>query len=617
MNRLIKIIVIILLVSIGLSQESTPTKINNVNLIGVESFAEKQIRDVLRIRDANFFSKMEYDRRLIKLDAINIKTFYVSQGFLGVDIKDSVAILNDLVDVYFIISEGKQYFIRSLTITENESLSNDTILNILGLKRFEAFNPVRTNANYHLLEDQYRKIGKLFAAINISDAIEDSVDINILINEGPDVYINNTFFTGLGIIDTVIVQRELLFKKGDKYYQSNIDNSQRQLLQTGIFSVANITPVRLTNSDSLVNLIVELRQFKQREWLSEGGYYPIEYYEGTEPIPGAGVLVEWRDRSLLHSGTSLSLKLSGQTLISNGAFNPKLRFDVSLSNPWLYKLKIPTRVQIYLEYFKDYISLDAQYVTRYGIELINTYFLDQIKRRSYIETRLYLDRFSRKDYLLPENELFLNSVGGTNDSRKIKIEKHSFEINFRLDKSDDVLYPTKGFVYLGQLNRTGGILGGDRDFIKIDFDIRAYKPILKDVIFAGRIKYGMIVGWDADYNDYYLYDKFYLGGSTSLRGWDILRYKTDSKNRPAGDIIRILNNWEIRFPLFWILGGQLFVDGGHIYDSYDNISLNKLSWNSGFGISLATLLGPVRLDFANPLEEDTGWRVQLGVQYIF
>ena len=616
MNKFIKILFIAIFVCVALSQENIQRKINDVNLIGVENFDENQIRNVLRIHEAGFLSKMDFDRRLVKLDAINIKTFYVSKGYLGVTVKDSISIINNLVDIHFLINEGKRYYIRSLAITGNESLNDKTISRILGLKQNRAFNPVRTNANYNILEDRYREIGKLFANINISDTIKDSVDINILIIEGPDVYINNTFFTGLGIVDSAIVQRELLFKKGDKYNQSNINNSQRQLLQTGIFSVANITPVKLTKSDSLVNLLIELRQFKPYEWLSEGGYYPIEYYEGTEPIPGAGVLVEWRNRNLIRSGTSLSLKLSGQSLISNSTLNPKIRFDISLANPWLLKFKIPTKTQIYLESFKDYISFGEPYVTRYGIELINTYFIDKIERRSYIETRLYLDRFSRKDYLNTENDALLNLIDDSGNSRNIKIEKHSFEINFRLDKSDNVLYPSEGLIYLGQLNRTGGILGGNRDFIKLDLGIRAYKPIYKNIILASRIKYGMIIGWNADYHDY-LYDKFYLGGSNSLRGWDMLRYRTDGNNVPVGDIIRIMNNWELRFPLFWILGGEIFIDCWHIYSSYDDISLNKLSWDSGFGITLATPLGPVRLDMAHPLEKNTNWRIHLGVQYIF
>ena len=112
MIKLFKILLTTVFVSIGLSQEGTPRTINSVNIIGVETFNVKQIRDVLRIHEATFISKMDYDRRLIKLDDINIKTFYVSKGFLGVNVKDSVAISNNLVDVYFIISEGKRYYIR-------------------------------------------------------------------------------------------------------------------------------------------------------------------------------------------------------------------------------------------------------------------------------------------------------------------------------------------------------------------------------------------------------------------------------------------------------------------------------------------------------------------------
>ena len=179
-----------------------------------------------------------------------------------------------------------------------------------------------------------------------------------------------------------------------------------------------------------------------------------------------------------------------------------------------------------------------------------------------------------------------------------------------------MLYPTTGFVYLGQLNRTGGILGGNRDFVKSDIGIRAYRSLFNDVVLASQIKFGMIFGWNSDYHDY-LYDKFYLGGSNSLRGWDMLRYRIDDNDFPSGEVIRLMNNWEIRFPLFWLLGGGIFLDGGNIYSSYENISLNELSWDGGFGITQSTPLGPVRLDAARPINLDLGWKFHLGVQYIF
>ena len=609
------IIMLIILFGINYSFCKDKIKIDQVNLIGVNSVEEKEIRNVLRIHEGKLFSKMEYDRRLVKLDAINIKTFYVSKGFLGANVKDSVIVSEEFADIFYIIEEGEKYFVKSISIVGNEVIKSDTVKSILNLGEQKPYNPVKTNANFHLLEDRYRQRGKLFAKINISDDIDDSVSVLINIAEGPDVYVNNTFITGLGLTDTTIARREMLLGKGDIYNQKQINNSQRQLIQSGLFSVANISPVKFAKSDSIINLLVELRKFKQFEWISEGGYYPIEFYEGTEPEPGAGVLVEWRNRSLFNSATSFSTKLSGQTLISNNSINPKLRFDISVENPWLYKFKIPSKAQIYIESFKDYISVGAPYVTRYGLELINTFFIDKVERRSFIESRLHLDRFSRKDYLYLENNELLDTYSSSG-TRSIKVEKHSFQINFRYDKSDNPLYPSKGVVYLGQLNRTGGILGGNQDFIKVDFGIRAYQPIYKKIVLAGRIKYGTIFGWNDEISDY-LYDKFYLGGANSLRGWDILRLKTDANDREQGDVIRLLNNWEIRFPLFWLIGGEAFVDGGQLYNNTDEVSLKNLSWNAGFGVTLTTPLGPVRLDAAKPISEDLGWKINLGVQYIF
>lgn len=611
MNKIIKILFVLLLGFAGSVQSAFKQKIDNIILQGVRNLEEKQVFEVLRIHKAKFLSKMNFDRRLIKLDAINIKTLYVSKGYLGVSVKDSVDYKTDFVDVYFIVDEGKRYYVNKIAIIGNNIIDNEEILKILGLKSGRAYNPVKTKNRENKLEEIYKERGKLFSDIKITDSIEDSVEILIDIKEGSDVYINNIAYTGIGLIDSNIVKREMRIKKGDLYVQSSINQSQRQLLQTGIFSVANITPIRIENSVSLVNLLVELRLFRQFEWISEGGYYPIEYYEGADAEPGAGVLVEWKNRSLFNSATSLSTKLSGQTLITEQSFNPKIRFDVTIANPWLYKIKIPTKTQVYLESFKDYISVGSPYVTRYGIELVNTYYLDQMERRSYIETRLYLDRFSRKDYLdvgtLTDN---------TTEDQTIKVDKHTFEINFRLDKSDNVLYPTQGVVYSAQLAGTGGILGGNRDFIKLDLGLKGYERVLGDIIFAAQLKYGMITGWNEFYHDY-LYDKFYLGGSNSLRGWDMLRYKVDGYNQPYGDIIRILNNYEIRFPLFWLLGGEIFIDGGHIYNSLKKIALNNFGWNGGFGITLSTPLGPIRLDAAKALTNVEGWKVQLGVQYIF
>jgi outer membrane protein assembly factor BamA len=204
------------------------------------------------------------------------------------------------------------------------------------------------------------------------------------------------------------------------------------------------------------------------------------------------------------------------------------------------------------------------------------------------------------------------------DTRKINIQKRSMLAHILIDKSDHPLYPRKGNTYSLILNKTGGILGGNRDFFKMDLGLTGYSS-MREIVFAGQVKIGKIYGWSSNYRDYQ-YDLFYLGGSTSLRGWDMLRFNVDENKNPKGNITRIMANAEIRFPLFWILGGEVFIDGGYLADSFSKFSLSHLVWDAGVGITLITALGPVRLDFAAPVDDFKyfrKWKIQLGVHYLF
>ena len=149
----------------------------------------------------------------------------------------------------------------------------------------------------------------------------------------------------------------------------------------------------------------------------------------------------------------------------------------------------------------------------------------------------------------------------------------------------------RGYVLFTEFISVGGLLGGNRTYQKIDTGIQGYLPIRKNWTMASRIKFGMIFDWDKDYDEYettLLYDKFYLGGSSSLRAWEPLKFLTDNdENTPRGELIRLLLNWEIRFPIVWLLGGEIFLEGGQLTDKINNLTLKSIQWGKGFGITLA------------------------------
>ena len=126
---------------------------------------------------------------------------------------------------------------------------------------------------------------------------------------------------------------------------------------------------------------------------------------------------------------------------------------------------------------------------------------------------------------------------------------------------------------------------------------------------------GKMWNWDDDYNDY-SYEKFYLGGSTSMRAWDVLRFN-NKDGIPRGETVRLMTNLEFRADIYKLIGLTIFSDGGILTSQISSVSFSNMKWNVGLGMTIRTPLGPFRVDYAHRLQENKESRVQLGVQNLF
>ncbi|MFM9073594.1 MAG: BamA/TamA family outer membrane protein, partial [Cyanobium sp.] len=112
------------------------------------------------------------------------------------------------------------------------------------------------------------------------------------------------------------------------------------------------------------------------------------------------------------------------------------------------------------------------------------------------------------------------------------------------------------------------------------------------------------------------YEAFCLGGGNSVRGY----YDCDlGVGRSFGEA-----TIEYRFPLFKIVSGELFVDGGTAFGTQKNVPgkpgelLDKpgQGFSVGTGLIVTTPVGPLRLEVAS--QDFTGdWRFNLGVGWKF
>ena len=587
-------------------------QIKSVTFIGNKNIKSNSLQKIINIQNKSIFTDLPFDRRVIKLDAISIKNYYLTNGYLDVSVVDSFSVNEKSADIYFRILEGKQYFLNSINISGNNSLKDEEIFSLLNLRKNYPFNPVGIQINRNRLDDKYFENSKLFTNIKIEPLVSDSVTVNIIIDEGPDISINKIYIEGKNEdLDSNLIYRELLFSKNDKYVKSKIDLSQRKLMEIGIFSMAAITPVKNISNDSTVNIVIELREMNQREIISSGGYYPITVNEGVDQVIALAGDVAWKDRRVLNSVSSFEIKSSLAIPFETGYRYPRFNFDMVLSNQWILGLRFPYELKGFFQSFRNYNQEDGIY--RYGFQLANILRLDE---RSYFRSILRWELFDD------------NKRDDKND-----IENRSFRVIGRFDRSNNPLYPSKGYVLNTEIISVGGILGGNRTYQKIDTGIQNYFSIIKRWVLASRVKYGMIFNWKSEYDIYetLLYDKFYLGGSSSLRAWDPLKFLTeidpgtdlvgvaDDRIIPKGMLTRILINFEVRFPIYKLIGGEVFIDGGQLTDKSNSISFNNIRWGKGFGITIKTPFGPVRLDYSNPFNNSSfgDGKLNLGLLYIF
>lgn len=176
-----------------------------------------------------------------------------------------------------------------------------------------------------------------------------------------------------------------------------------------------------------------------------------------------------------------------------------------------------------------------------------------------------------------------------------------------------------GSRYVANIELAGGPLGGDNDYIKYYAEGSWYKQLGLKFIGALRLRGGYIQPY-SDTEDAPLPDRFFLGGSNTLRGYDFrgvsphLTYLDKTQNEQieldiGGDVM--LNaNFELRRPILDRVYGILFIDAGGVWQKPENVDLSSIRYGVGPGILLNLPIGYIQLGYGFPLNKQPGDETQ-------
>ncbi|MFP4547950.1 MAG: outer membrane protein assembly factor [Fidelibacterota bacterium] len=579
--------------------------INSIVVKGNRRFDDKEITKIISLSRSNFFPTQRLSRTMIKTDRLRIKTFYQKNGFLNCAVEDSLYIDKDQqVDIFFTIDEGEQFLLSEIKIIGNKLFEKEKIHDWLELDIEEPYNPLQVREAVKRVEEHYENNGKPFAYIRDSLIFNDNkITMRLNIREGRTMLINDIIVKNNNLVKTSVIKRELVIRNDDLYSKKKIERSKKYLLNLGLFTSVNINHSDIDTTDNKIDLIVYVREQDMRYWEFNTGIVQREGL-GTEVNTTFIVSGLWRHKNINNSARGISISSEVGVNPYNFTRRPDFNADISYIEPWAFGFRSTGLIKLFID---DLEQKQYEY-TKYGLE---TSLIINPDKRNYMKAGFEFSEIDNK----------FESIDSTVFQEIEREKERAIIFDYNRDRRNDFMFPSNGHLLTVSAKITSSILGGTEDYFKLETSYSEYFQFFRKIVLAYRAKIGYLAPYASD-NSAPQYEKYYLGGANSMRGWENLMFL--SQKGEDGSIIaqrkrvKVLTNFEVRFPIYWIIGGEIFFDGGNLVSDIKSLRDSQYRWNFGFGLTVATPLGPARVDLARPLfKDEKRWVPQFAISYAF
>jgi outer membrane protein insertion porin family len=183
------------------------------------------------------------------------------------------------------------------------------------------------------------------------------------------------------------------------------------------------------------------------------------------------------------------------------------------------------------------------------------------------------------------------------------------------DSRDNLLVPNRGRYQ--RLFAEVGTPVLDLQYYRITYQLQQFFPATDLITLAARGELGYGEGYNG--KAYPVFKNFYAGGIGSVRGYDngslgprqVL--PDGSLGDPLGGTRRINFSLEALVPLPGAdrtLRAVAFIDGGQVWGASQPVRASDLRYSAGLGVAWISPIGPLRLSYAYPYNEQPGDRIE-------
>lgn len=525
-------------------------------------------------------------------DVERIRSVYRRHGFYEAAVSADVALDAGAATAAVVVSidEGMPVRVAAVDVTlAGDRVDGwDALVAALPVRAGEVFQQRDYDAARRRLRRAYRDAGYARVVVDKHARVDldtHAVAVAYAVRSGSPCVFGSVTVTGTQDVDPAVVRAEVAFQPGDPFREKALERTRTQLQATRLFQVFRVEEEAGTGN--VVDVHVDVHEAPPRDVRAAVGYDTDE---------GPRIIAGWRHYDFLGGGRQLGFTVRASQIEQSAAAD-------LLQPHWPTP---STRVRLLVAQQQD--DEDSYDLARSTLAPRLEWQVDP-DFAAFVFERLEYDALTSVpapvSRALPHGAPRHSILSGLG-------------VGIDLVRADDPLDPTRGYTVAATLDGAG--LGGDVHLVRLVCQGAAYYPLGFWGLFgAARLRLGVVRPIAGD-DEVPLFERFYAGGTGSVRGYERRHIGPLAGGDPIGGRTLVETSAELRRAIVGKLGGALFVDAGQVGLRDDRLPIDHLQVGVGVGVRYASPVGPIRVDLGFPLDRPRGdaiWQLHVSLGRAF
>jgi outer membrane protein insertion porin family len=578
-------------------REGAKVKIADIKFVGNAHVTARKLRGVIETKKWWMFSWLTGSGRFkddqFEDDLEKLRDYFRELGYLDVEIPQDKILFNypspgKLVLVVD-ITEGRQYRVGEIGFSGNQLFPSDLLKRVVRQKPGYVFVPSKVDADRQRLDDFYGKDGYLDTRVNLlrkPNVATGNIDLEYKIQESEKFNVESIVIEGNNKTKSTVILRELVLGPGDVFSTVLMKISQLRLDNTRFFESVDVTPQE-TNIPGRRNMRIAVREGRTGNLTFGAGFSSLERATLFAEVSQSNFDLFNRRSFFQGDGQKFRLRMQLGSLSSEVV--------LSFEEPWLFQKQLGLGFSVFRTSSEYNSTFYSQIQTGFEVYLRKRLWELWEGRVSYT-----YEIFDIQD-VSPSASPIIQALAGSNASSSIGLQ-------LQRDTRDKIINTTSGNRAEINLKFSGGPLGGSKinNNYSLEFRGSQFFPVFEtQTQVLALLARGGVVQNFGDATDVPYYNKWYLGGPTTLRGYEFREVSPrDTFDEPIGGKTYGFFSAEYSLDIVSPIRFAIFYDAGFVNRGAYDFNAAKYHDNFGFGLRLFVAGAPLSLDFGIPITGD-------------